>query len=151
MSSKISTIVLWVCMLVTLGLSAWFYSVYAIDPEAIDNVTSSLLAWLFVILILTIFATLFFSVYYFVRQWKKAPEKIWQSTIAIVSLALLFILAYSLGNGNVLDIAGYKGNENTYTWLKLTDMWLYSIYALLGLAFISLLGGILWSYLKKMK
>jgi hypothetical protein len=138
-------------MLITIGLSVWFYWSYAIDPDALDREISSLLIWLYGVMIVTISATLLFSVYYFFKQWKKMPKKLWQSATSIVMLGFLFTGAYFLGNGDSLNIVGYKGNENTYIWLKLTDMWLYSIYVLLALAFISLLGGILWSYFKKVK
>ncbi|GHT12120.1 hypothetical protein FACS189426_15000 [Bacteroidia bacterium] len=150
-SNKISTIVLWVCMLITLGLSVWFYWAYSANPEDIENETSLLIDWLFIVLIVTTLASLFFFIYYFFRQWKKAPKKIWQPTIGIVSICLLFFITYTAGNGTPLSISGYKGNENTYIWLKLTDMWIYSIYILLVLALIALLGGIVWSYLKKLK
>jgi hypothetical protein len=66
-------------------------------------------------------------------------------------MGLLLFITYTVGDGNPLSIAGYEGNENTYIWLKLTDMWIYSIYILLALALIALLGGILWSYFKKLK
>ncbi|MDR3339903.1 MAG: hypothetical protein LBT25_07430 [Candidatus Symbiothrix sp.] len=150
-SNKISTVILWGCMLVTLGLFAWFYLAYAVDSEDIEKETSSLLVWLFIIAFITILATFLFSVWYFIRQWKKSPKKVWQSTVAFISIGFLFAISYLLGNGNPLNIPGYKGNENTFIWLKLTDMWLYSIYILLALAFIFLLGSILWSYLKKIK
>jgi succinate dehydrogenase hydrophobic anchor subunit len=138
-------------MSITIGLYAWFYWAYLIYDDA-DNVqTSVFIDWTFVLLIITTFATLFFFVLYFIGQWKKKRGKVWQSVTGIVALSLLFLVTYSLGNGNPLMLPGYKGTENTRFWLKLTDMWIYSIYILLALNFIFLLGGILWSHFKKMK
>jgi CDP-diglyceride synthetase len=138
-------------MLITLGLSVWFYLAYSADPEDIETETSLLIDWIFIVLVITTLASLFFFIFHFVKQWRKAPKKIWQSTVGIVSMGLLLFITYTVGNGNPLSISGYKGSENTYIWLKLTDMWIYSIYILLALALIALLGGIVWSYLKKIK
>jgi hypothetical protein len=66
-------------------------------------------------------------------------------------LAVLLLCTYWAGNGNPLPISGYEGDENTSFWLKLADMWLYSIYILLGLVVLTLIGGIIWSYIKKSK
>ena len=67
--------------------------------------------------------------------------------ILIVILACTFLL----GNGHPLPIPGYEGDANTTVWLKVIDMWLYTIYILLGLVIMVLVGGIIWSYFKKNK
>ena len=151
-SDKISTIVLWVCMLVTLGIFAAYYLAYSSHQDNMDTgETTAILNWLYIILTINLISVLFFSVYYSINQWKNNRRKIWQQIAWLLLLGILFFTAYALGSGEPLPIPGYQGKENSYTWLKLTDMWIYSIYILLVLTFISLLGGILWSYIKKRK
>jgi cytochrome b561 len=136
-------------MLITIGLFLWFYWAYMATDDADIIQTSAIIHWSFILLIITVFAVLLFSILYFAGQRKKKKGKIWQSAIGIVALALLLFITYATGNGNPLPLPGYTGDENTPFWLKLTDMWIYSIYILLALNFIFLLGGILWSHLKK--
>jgi hypothetical protein len=95
------------------------------------------------------FVTLIFSVLYFIIHRKNGKGKSWKSLIATGSMGALLLVAYQIGNGTPLSIVGYTGSENTYSWLKLTDMWIYAIYVLLALTFLSVIGGILWSLLKK--
>jgi len=151
--NKISTVALWLCMTVTLVLSIGFFWVYftqqTIDRESSE--VSALLSWLFSLLILTVSTGLIFSLFSFIRQWKNNPRKVKRSLIIMFIWGLLLLIAWILGNGNPLPLIGYKGNENTYFWLKLIDMWLYSIYTLMGIGFIALFGGIIWSYFKKLK
>ncbi|MDR2086995.1 MAG: hypothetical protein LBP72_07440 [Dysgonamonadaceae bacterium] len=143
-------IVLWICMLVTGGIFAVFY--YGIingsDQSEIAGI-GFILNWLYLIFILTLGIACFFSFIRFFIRWKRNPRSILQPLILITALISLLAGAYMSGNGNPLLIPGYNGNENTAFWLKLTDMWLYSLYILLILAVISLFCGIIWSYIKR--
>ena len=147
---KISTAVLWVCMLITLVLSGRFF--YVFFTQSLDSDSpeiSALLSFIFSLLIITFCTGMIFSFFYYIRQWKENPKKARQSITVIIAWGLLLLITWLFGTGNPLPLIGYKGNENTFLWLKLTDMWLYSIYILLGLGFFALFGGIIWSYLKK--
>jgi ABC-type antimicrobial peptide transport system permease subunit len=110
---------------------------------------SALLYWMYVIMGLAGLVTLIFSVFYFVIHWKNRKKKSWKALTFTGSLGVLLLVAYLIGNGIPLSIIGYTGSENTYLWLKLTDMWIYSLYVLLVLTFLAVIGGILWSLLKK--
>lgn len=128
----------------------FFYSDLINDP---DNMGVSgigfILNWLYLIFFLSLLVTCIFSVIHFFFNWKRNPKSIRQPVIGISALAVLLACTYALGNGNPLSIPGYEGKENSSFWLKLTDMWLYSLYILLALAVITLFGGIIWSYIKK--
>jgi hypothetical protein len=150
--NKMPTFILWICMSITLILSVGFYITHINHPENTDSTaTVALLNWIYVLLFITLSATILFAGFYLVRQWKMYPKKILQSVVGIFVIGLLLSLTFLFGNGQPLLLVGYKGHENTYSWLKITDMWLYSIYILLALGFLALFGGILWSYLKKLK
>lgn len=148
--NKIPTGVLWFCTLITLILSVGFYYAYfnqSVDTESTE--LSALLIWLFTLFIITVGIGLIFSFFYLIRRWKEDPKKMIRSAVITLVSGLLLLVTWILGSGNPLPLIGYKGNENTYVWLKLTDMWLYSIYILLGIGLLALFGGIIWSYLKK--
>jgi hypothetical protein len=152
MKQKISTLVLWACMLITIGIFGFFYSGIINDPEEVNTVQISLiLNWLYVILIVSIAVTCIFSLMQFLFKWKRDRQSMLQPSIGICVVAAILIISYVSGDGNILPIQGYKGNENTYFWLKLTDMWIYTLYVLLALAIIALFGGIIWSHIKKTK
>ena len=147
---KISTGVLWFCTLITSVLILRFYKVYftqSLDAESPE--ISALLNWLFFLFIITVCIALIFSFFNFVRLRNQNPKKIGRSVAIVATCGLLLLLTWVFGNGDALPLIGYKGNENTYMWLKITDMWLYSIYILLALGIFALLGGIIWSYFKK--
>ena len=151
--SKISTLILWSCMVITLGVFAFFYWGVNAHPDeiSITSETSLVLNWMYVILALSVVATCFFSFIRFFIRWKDNPKSIISPLIWLGGLTALFVGGYSLGNGTPLSISGYEGAENTYIWLKLTDMWIYVLYVLIGSVIIALLTGIIGSYIKKTK
>ncbi len=149
---KISTLVLWLCMFITVALFSAFYSGLFNHPDVRYTwETSALLYWLYILLVLTVIITGILSLFRFFRRWKEEPRTAWKSFIPFFALFVLFGTTFYLGDGTSLAISGYEGNENTYNWLKITDMWLFSIYILLGVTFVSVFAGILWSYFKKTK
>jgi hypothetical protein len=150
LSKKLSTIVLWFCMLITTGIFVFFYIETINDPDKFETIGSGfILNWLYIIFILSLSVACIFSFIRFFIKWKKNPKSFLQSLIMGGILILLLICTYVVGNGEPLPIAGYEGVENTSFWLKLTDMWLYTLYVLLALTIIALWGGIVWSYFKR--
>jgi len=148
--NRISTVVLWLCTLISLFLALWFYSVYFTQTsDAETREISALLYWLLILFIITVCTGLIFSCFHFIRQWKENPRKIGRSITIIFIYGLLLFVTWLLGSGKQLPLIGYKGGENTYFWLKITDMWLYTLYVLLALSLLALFGGIIWSYFKK--
>ena len=62
--------------------------------------------------------------------------------LAIIATVAAFILqfgAWSMGSGEPLVIQGYDGSDNVPFWLKITDMFLYSFYFLLGATVLAML------------
>jgi ABC-type antimicrobial peptide transport system permease subunit len=149
-ANKIATIVLWICMTVSIAVFGLFYYDLMVHPDSTDTIeTAIVLNWLYLLLFTGISVTLIFSLIHFIFKWKNNPKSIIQPLIAGATLAILFTSGYLLGNGTPLNISGYEGAENTRHWLKLTDMWLYAIYLLLGITFGAVFAGIIRSYFKK--
>ncbi|MDR1371336.1 MAG: hypothetical protein LBJ72_14630 [Dysgonamonadaceae bacterium] len=152
-SGKISNSILWLCMIVTAIIFAFFYFSGTAEAPGSDTPapkqTSLLLNWVNIVLLLSLCVLLIFSLYRFYRKFKEDPRGAWRSLTLFSSLILLLIFTYFLGSNAPVDIPGYDGKENTPAWLKLTDMWLYSIYVLMGVTALAVLAGIIWSYFKK--
>jgi hypothetical protein len=137
-------------MLVTCGIFIYFYFEAIRVPDSLEIRSVGLIInWLYVIFLLSLGAACIFSFVRFFVRWKRNPRSILRPLLLTIILIALFAGAYLSGNGNPLFISGYSGNEDTAFWLKLTDMWLYSLYILLALTLISLFGGIIWSYIKR--
>jgi heme/copper-type cytochrome/quinol oxidase subunit 2 len=139
-------------MLITTGIFVFFYSELISDPDN-EGITGIglILYWMYIIFIISLLVTSVFAIVPFFFKRKDNLRTIRLPLIRIGVLLVLLAGAYLFGNGNPLSIPGYDGNENTLFWLKLTDMWLYTIYILLGLAIIALFGGIIWSYVKRIQ
>jgi len=67
------------------------------------------------------------------------PKRGLKTLISVVILGVILFAAYQLGSGEELELAGYSGPDNIYSRLKLTDMVIFSVYALLGVSILSLL------------
>ena len=63
---------------------------------------------------------------------KDNPVKALKSLVGVILLVIVMIIAWSMGNDEPMVIPGYSGTENVPFWLKLTDMFLYTIYFLTG-------------------
>lgn len=100
--------------------------------------TGALLYWMYFLLILVIAAWIIFSVVGFFSSLKNNPKRAINSLIALAVLAGLLVLTYFMGNGTPLNIVGYEGPDNIPTTLRMTDMWLYSVYVLLGLCILAM-------------
>lgn len=60
--------------------------------------------------------------------------------LGLILLVVLLVATYSAGSDQPLVIPGYSGTENVPFWLKLTDMFLYSIYIMMGILVLLILG-----------
>lgn len=154
-SGKISNSLLWLCMMITVGVFAFFYFSGTVEVSGSEDLepkqTSLLLYWTQFILIFSIAVLLIFSFYRFYRKMKEDPKSAWRSLTLFISLFSLLGVTYLIGNDTPVAIPGYDGNENVPVWLKLIDMWLYSIYFMIATTAIAVFGGIIWSYIKKIK
>ncbi|MDL2241489.1 hypothetical protein LJB91_01110 [Bacteroidales bacterium OttesenSCG-928-L03] len=144
--SKLSTWVLWLCMAITLLVFGAFYTLYNRDETVEPGL---ILHWLYVLLALVTLAVALFSLVRTVRRWREKPRSIFGQIIWLVVLVGILAISYAFGDGHPLIIPGYSGHENTVFWLRLTDMWIFSLYVLLGLNVVAVFFGILWSYLKR--
>ena len=146
--SRISRWTLYALTAVTLALLALFFFGGNVAPEnqymelvGIDepNFTNGLLYWIYVLLAVTVFSVFAFSVFGFINNLRHNRKKAMNSLVMLAIFAILLVVAYSIGDGTPLNILGYEGPDNVPTRLKMTDMWIYSVYILMGLVILSML------------
>ena len=98
-----------------------------------------LLNWTYILVAITIVVLLFFAVIGFVKGLKESPKKAIGGFLALVALGALLVVTYSMGSGEILDILNYEGPHNVPHWLRIVDMWIYSIYAMVGVVVLAII------------
>jgi len=141
---KISSWTLMALTAISLVILALFF-LGGITPESTDKwkeyiFTSELLYWMYIMLALAIIALLGFGLFSFGTSLKSNPKGAIGSVGVLVVIAALFGITYAMGDPTPIpsitnaDIAKY----NIPMWLKVSDMWIYSIYILAVLCIVAL-------------
>ena len=105
-----------------------------IVPDMFQPVfTDLMLYWLYILLAITIVSLLLFAIVNFFKLLKTSPKKALGGLFSLIGIAALFGITYTIGSGELLNLPGYDGPDNTPGTLKMTDMFIYSMYVLLVL------------------
>ena len=84
------------------------------------------------------------------KRWRHGTRAVAVWRIGIVGfLLLLLFLTWLAGDGTPLEIRGYTGTDNVASWLKVADMFLYSIYVLMAVAFVLAILGSMHKFRRK--
>jgi len=146
---KVSNLVLYVLLIISLIVLGVFYfgGETPVENRLVADTsmsepahTSTLIVWMYILLIATIAVTVIAALYNFVKEFIDSPKKAIRSLIGIILLVLLLIVTYAMGSGEKLNLIGYDGTENVPFWLKLTDMFLYTIYVLMAILVLLIIG-----------
>lgn len=108
--------------------------------------TDVVLYWMYALLAITVVVLIGFAIVGFIRGLKENPKKALGGLVALLALVALLVITYIMGDGTLLNIPGYTGADNVPPMLKLTDMWLYSMYFMLV---VTLLAMILFPLIKR--
>jgi len=142
----IPTITLWTCMIITVVLATILFVALASGFVAGESAeAAALTGWMFILLTVAIVVLVAFAITRIFRN----PGRALKPLLFIAGFVMLLLLAWIFGSDRTFEISGYEGNQNTAFWMRLTDMWLLSIAALLCVSSIALLAGIIWSKTKK--
>ena len=101
--------------------------------------TDAVLFWMYALAAITILVTLISALYQFFSQLKHDPKGALMSLVGIVLIVVLLGVTYTIGDGTPLYMIGYDGTENVPFWLKITDMFLYTIYFMIALMLVLML------------
>ena len=112
-----------------------------VDPEMWQPAqTERLLYLMYGLFALAVVAMAAAFILQFGSALKDNPVKALKSLVGVILLVVVMIIAWSMGSGETLTIQGYEGTDNVPFWLKLTDMFLYSIYFLLLVTVVAIIG-----------
>lgn len=143
---KISSWVFLAAIIVTLAVIGLFLFGGQVSPDkkmvadlAQPAFTDLLLYWSYALLAITIIVLIVFAIVAFGQNLKLNPKGAMRSLLVLVAMVALLGIGYSVGSGELLNIPGYEGSDNNPTTLKVTDMWLYSMYFMLGISVIAIL------------
>src|SRR5574344_1736251 len=133
---KVSGSVLYVILAITIIVAGLFFfggeDPNPLVPDMSQPVyTDSLIYLMYVLLGITIVITLAAAVYQFVMNFIDSPKAAIKSLASIIVLVGLLIVTWAAGSEQALVMPGYDGAENVPFWLKLTDMFLYTIYIMM--------------------
>lgn len=102
--------------------------------------TDALLYLIYALFGLAVAATLVAAIFQFGSALKDNPKGAIKSLLGLILLIVVLVVAWSMGSGETLTIQGYEGTDNVPFWLKLTDMFLYTIYFLLVVTVVAIIG-----------
>ena len=154
---KISSWTLWGIMLISAVILALFFlggldEPYGKDAFKNPTYTGELLIWAYILLAVTVLSMLMFGITQFISKFITNTKAGLASLAVFVSFGILLVIAYALGSdipfpSNMLNQDSWKFNVEF--WLKITDMWLFSIYILVILVICAMVWGSLRSIFKR--
>jgi hypothetical protein len=101
----------------------------------IGSILDMLTYWSYVLTFLAVI----FAVGFPVIQMIGNPKAGIKSAVSVGILAIVMFVFYQLGDGTIMNIAGYTGGDNVPKTLKMVDMVMFSMYAMVVVSVIALL------------
>ncbi|MFO7999831.1 MAG: hypothetical protein R6U46_01200 [Marinilabilia sp.] len=135
--SRYLNFVLYILLGATVVLAGLFYFGGEVEDAALTTpvYTETFLNWGKILLL----GAAVLSVLFEILNLALHPKNAIRSLISIGLLALIVLVAYSMGDGTPLQLVGYKGSDNVPSMLILGDMFLYTTYILIGGVLLSIL------------
>lgn len=144
---KISSTILYVILVVTLVILGMFFfggedtNRIVNDPEMSQPLyTDPLIYWIYILFGVTVVVTILAAIFQFATSFMDSPKEAIKSLIGLIAMVVLLVVTYSIGSGEPLVLPAYDGTDNVPFWLKITDMFLYSFYFMMGVAILLILG-----------
>ena len=140
-------------LLVLLALSVLIFVLFFAGGSELDAkgnkdyaFTGILLYWTYFLFLVTIVATIYFALRNIVSAFQTNSRRAMLSIGSLVAFVVLLGITYAIGDGEpIKGLNEASQSYNTSGWLKVTDMWLYSIYVL----FVVTLGAVIWGGVSK--
>ncbi len=146
---KVSGAVLGVLLIATLGVLCLFFlgSETPVEQRLVADLskeepayTDVLMSWIYILFGLAVVVSLSGVFYKFVARCIVSPRSALRSLLGVMLLVVVLAVSWCMGSDRPLNMPGYDGTENVPFWLKVSDMFLYAIYTLLGIA-LALIAG----------
>lgn len=129
-------------IVVVLGLFYFGGEAEPLGPEQMTNpaYTDALLYLIYGLLGLTVVLTIAAFLAQFGSALKDNPMAAIKSLLGFVLLIVVMVVAWSMGSEETLVLPGYDGTENVPFFLKLSDMFLYTLYFLIAACVVAIFG-----------
>ena len=149
---KISSWTLWAVTAVSIAVFLLFFfgGEIADQKNKTPVYTAQLLYWGYTVLSLAIISLLGFALFQFITSLMETPKKALMGVSVIAVFGVLLGITYAMGSD--IPIAGLNTDSEKFNiplWLKLTDMWLYTMYVLGVLCILATLGGSIFKFINK--
>lgn len=139
--SKITQWVLIVLMSLSVVVTALFFLGGTGEEEALSNPHVDLFLNLsFGLAVVGVVATLLLSIFNFVRNAMANPAGALKGLIGPVLILVVVGISYSVSDDTLLQFTRDDVTSNTPGWLKFADTLFYTLYALLSVAILAVLG-----------
>lgn len=133
LSYKVSFYVLYALFAIILVVLGLFYFVGYNNPVGNLNApqhTDTLIYLMYALLIAIVLITIAAGLAQFITALKDSPKRALKSLLGLVVLVAVIAISYAIGSEEPVTANGMPYTDTF--WLKITDMFIYSIYILLG-------------------
>lgn len=151
--SKISLLVL---LILSVIIGIVFYAAGSsgsieVGGESLDipTYTETLMNWAYFLMGLTVFVTLVSAVMQYIQTIKVNPKNAIKSVVSVGLLIVVLLVSFFVGSGEKMDIIGYEGVDNEGFWAQFSEMCLYSMYVLVAIALLAIVGTSVFKKIKK--
>ena len=150
---RISSMTLLAVVLISIAVFGMFYfggqmAVILVQDITNPKYTDELLFWIYILLAICIISMLTFGITQFLNKLLTHPKSSLVSFAVIVGFGLLLFLTYTLADATPFPMSSINPDTQQFNvefWLRIIDMWIYSVYILIGLA----VAVIVWGSVKK--
>lgn len=135
-----------------------YFATLAQGTETIDStageslrvplMTDIVLFWTYILFGAALLVTVSAAGIQFFKSFAANPGKALKSLIPVLLFAAIFVISFSTSDGEKISIIGYEGTQNEGVWVKITDMFLYTIYTLFAILLLSIFGSRIYIALK---
>lgn len=135
-----------------------FFGTFGRGTDAIDSaageaihvplLTDVVLTWAYILFGVTILVSIAVALSSFINSLRTNPGKALKSLIPVVLFLAVFVISFNSSSGERLSIIGYEGTQNEGIWVKITDMFLYTIYTMFVALLVSIFGSRIYSLFK---
>ncbi len=146
---RVSGLALSVMLLITLVILGLFFfggetpmdQRVVADPSLSEPLyTDAILYWNYILFVLGVIAIVIGVIYQFGSTFADSPKTALKSLVGIALLVVVLVVTWTMGDATPLVIPGYEGTENVPFWLKLTDMFIYTLYIEVGVMILLMIG-----------
>ena len=146
---KVSGTVLYVMLAITLVILGMFFfgGETPLDQRLVADTameepaqTDALIYWMYILFGIAVIITIAAAIYQFITGFIDSPMTAIKSLLGLILIIVVLVISWAMGSDQPLVMPGYDGAENVPFWLKLTDMFLYTIYIMMGAMILLIFG-----------